>query len=304
VKSFEGINQIVMYDYQNRYEDKSNINLGISSDYNMHLDEKYFNDDREDYDQHNGILSLTHYSGRIYVPKFTSIEILDTERTITGIIASPAHISTYGNVDLIIDRKSGLDLCVENYMRTMINGIKCYGRDEVEQEQQLRKILPLIGDNIFEELYEEYLDYIYFDSPKPQIMQSKYGKYTDHHESKIDIQIIDVCRHHGMIYINKDCGYTKLKFKQPTSNDLGERTQEMLKYHEYLNSMYSKEENIYEYFNYQIKNAKTPEQKIKISNELGDKIQEMLGDKKEDYENLAKLRDIKNKLDISLNSKS
>ncbi|HEY9706256.1 MAG TPA: hypothetical protein V6C58_27715, partial [Allocoleopsis sp.] len=280
---------IFIYDNYQEPEsrDMNNIEIAISKDYNVYYDgygnfEKPFQADNN--------VSFEGFTGIIYVPKITAIEILETSKTIVGMTASPMYITSKGSISLEIEEDSGLELCLKDTKKTIVNDLICK-RNGVSARGEFK-----YTGKSFDKHYRDYSNYMLDIIDQAQKNKTDFGTKLNYNKI-YDIKNIDVCDYSNIIYVDTN-GSKYFKYTEPTTYAINNRNREFVNYREYLRKKISKSEKISqdnntsleERYRRRIFNAKTESEKIKLYEEIDREIRNAI--LKEDYEIAAKLRDL------------
>jgi len=205
----EGIRHIILYDLYDGTETppQGDLELGISK-----TNKIYFKESKNTiFIPETATLKLMNYVGQIYIPSITSISLGDTYRDVTGIIESPSKITGHGNLNIVIERNKGLELCLISAKTIRLNEqIVHYEEGLLEKEQSVR-----LGAD-FDFLKFEYIEYINQNTPAHIIDEKKTYKRADFNNAKLKVEDIDVCMHHNLVLITKADGACNIDYIAPS----------------------------------------------------------------------------------------
>ncbi len=201
MESLGGINKVWLLDsIINDFPNYENIDLGIS------LDGKVYFESTDTKDIYSNLLTsepnpkregstvtFRKYSGKLFVPATAGIAIVQSVINLKGITASPMQIVGNGEINLIIDKKSGLELCLD-----------CNGVIRINDElRSLPSDSPngyMVGRE-YRELREDYIEYLSRKIVLPKINTDKSAgfKTADFSKSILTDDSLDVCAYHKVV---------------------------------------------------------------------------------------------------------
>ncbi|MGV8172176.1 MAG: hypothetical protein ACP5OA_05805 [Candidatus Woesearchaeota archaeon] len=164
----------------------------------------------------NSTLFLDNYHGKILLPKHCGIQILDSKRIISGLINFPAYLDSNTQINIMIDKESGLDLLVSTLGIVYLNGKPV---EKIVKGDDPDKIPTIIGAD-FEEYAERYSAGA--EKKKPRITNDQFGTTADF--GYIDNYcLLDVCMKFNLVTIYTDNGDMSI-FYENFSPDINRRS--------------------------------------------------------------------------------
>lgn len=194
----KSLSRIVIRDDEFRFvepEELSSVNLLFSKD------KVYFQRKKTDYIENNKAF-LNDYSGSIVIPKTVSLDY-DSNVDLKGVIASPAHISGNGNLNLIIYNEFEGNLCIRTGGTLRVNN-KLIFKGTIEEQ------LGYYGE--YFENYEKKFIKKYSESlNEPKIIKTKHAIAADFFGAEfLEVKPIEVCEYDNIILIDKPSGAINL----------------------------------------------------------------------------------------------
>jgi len=221
MESLGGINKVFLLDsIISDIPNYDNINLGISPDekiyFESNIKESYSNllSPEPSPKQEGLTATFRNYSGKLFVPANVGVCIAQSVINLKGITASPMQIIGNGEINLIIHKKSGLELCLD-----------CKGIIRLNDE-----LICLPSDNPngyyigreYRRLREEYIEYLSRKMVLPKIQTDKYNgfKTADFSRSLLSDDCLDVCAYHKVVSIIINSGLCNVFYIPPFENTL------------------------------------------------------------------------------------
>ena len=177
--------------------------LDVSPDNKVHYDSGFIENCRKDSE-----LLLYNYEGRILIPRHTVLSIPFIDRLVTGKVASPIRIGGgIGDVILEIDPDSNLELCIKTPGNCFING---------ELQSKRKNYIPEEGKYTWGRKLEFFMHRYAMHVSRGntelyEIMEANIASDNIEH----NIFDVNVCTRYNLVYINKEDGMIKVRYKEP-----------------------------------------------------------------------------------------
>jgi hypothetical protein len=216
--SAKGITQVIIDDKPNTYyeDDETDKAKYISGDIILGVS----NGDAVYYDWFEGILErqkedklfLDNYHGKILIPKHCGLQIIDSQRRISGLINFPAYLDSCSDMNIMIDKNSGLELLVESKGDLHLNGQEITGL--MDPKDDGCKFPKTIGKNFIE--YEGRYTRICNKTMKnPQFITDQYGSTVDFGEYS-EHNPIQICMKYNIVALNVEFGNVNIYYEGVT----------------------------------------------------------------------------------------
>ena len=172
-------------------------------------------------DKDNATITLLNYSGEICVPPKTGIYVSNVNNNIEGIIASPAVFSGSGNMNMMIDYDSDLQLCL--YCEGLFRSNEGFSKDDKKiffEGNYLGADQPFIHEDIiqYRRAYNnEILDII--NEGRPVISEDKKKRSIDFTRARYEgFNDLDICMTFNLVTIIKYVGPINLYYVNPKTD--------------------------------------------------------------------------------------
>jgi hypothetical protein len=204
----EGVRKVLIYDeyLDNDTPVMGRFEIGISKNNRV----AYISDNErtiKSLSENNSLLTLKNFEGEIYIPPTTGITIRYVARDITGITASPIVVTEFSNLNLIIDKDSGLRLFLNTKDIVRLNDIIVqYSYDDPKSQ---------FVENMFYEYRERYIDHINKKVSTARIKNNETYKKADFTNAILRVEDIDVCIHYNLAYLNSNFGICNVYYEEP-----------------------------------------------------------------------------------------
>jgi hypothetical protein len=171
-----------------------NIILGVSND-----DKVY----HEWFDgiikrEKDGTLFLDNYYGKLLIPRHCGVQILDSNRIISGLVNFPAYLDSYDQINIMIDKESGLELLVSTLGELNLNGKKIHRIIE----DKTKKIPVMIGKDFS---FYEYKFNKRSSNNSPKLIEDTHGIIADF-GNQCNYTPIDICMKYNLVAIDTETG--------------------------------------------------------------------------------------------------
>jgi hypothetical protein len=203
MQSVSDISKVIIIDkIDNPPEILDNIILGVSKNDNV-----YYQNSKDIYvRKEKDTLFLYDFYGEVLIPKYCGLQILDSEKTITGLINYPAYIYSNAAVNVMIEKTSGLELVLRSDGEVYLNNMLV----PVQTNQDTEDTPTLIGKS-FEEYEENYANKLKLK--KPKIITNEFGTIAEFDNIQKH-SLIDTCIKYNLVRFDNGDEDTRIIYEK------------------------------------------------------------------------------------------